>query len=81
MVAALLHDVIEDSDLTLNDLYDEGIPLEILDFVQLLTKREGDDYDTFIRRIAKHPTARKIKLLDIRDNMDVTRLSEITDVD
>lgn len=81
MLAALLHDVVEDSYYTLNDLHDQGIPLEALEVIQLLTKRESDDYKAFIQRLSDNPIARKIKLLDIRDNMNVSRLTTITEVD
>ena len=72
-VAALLHDVLEDSDLSAKDLLDEGIPEEIVDVVLLLTKEAGYDRDAYIRRIAEHPVACEVKMADLMHNMDPHR--------
>lgn len=73
-VVAVLHDVVEDSDVTLDDLRREGFSDEVIDAVDHVTRREGETYETFIERIAPHPLARRVKLADLEDNMDVTRL-------
>lgn len=77
MSVALLHDVIEDSDYSAEDLLAEGIPLEVVEAVQLLTKVDGDSYDQFINRITGNVLAVKVKLADIEDNINVLRLDSV----
>ena len=70
--AALLHDVIEDTNLTLTDL--EGIfPAQVIEIVRLLTHDENTDYFDYIRKIKTNPIAKKVKLEDLRHNSDETR--------
>jgi (p)ppGpp synthase/HD superfamily hydrolase len=73
-VAAVLHDVVEDTSITLDDLRRRGYDAEVIEVVDRLTRREGESYEQFIERIAPHPRARRIKLADLADNMDVRRL-------
>ncbi len=80
-IVALLHDVVEDSHWTLDDLRAEGFSEEIVAAVDGLTRREGETYDDFIARGASNPLARRVKLADIEDNMDVRRLGEIGEKD
>ena len=75
--AALLHDVVEDTDVTLEDLRRE-FPEEVVAVVALLTHDDSaeasrEDYWTYIRRIREHPIARKVKLADIAHNSDQSR--------
>lgn len=77
MAAALLHDVIEDSEFTAYILLQEGIPPEVVDAVQALTKIDGENYDQFIDRVAGNVMASKVKLADIEDNIDLLRLDII----
>ncbi|MBP3684289.1 MAG: HD domain-containing protein [Oscillospiraceae bacterium] len=75
--AALLHDVVEDTDLTLEDLRKE-FPEEVVCVVALLTHDDGaefsqEDYWAYIRRIKENPVAKKVKLADIAHNMDQSR--------
>lgn len=85
--AALLHDVLEDSDCTEADLREAGIPDEVRELVACLTKQNdedsGDDegYERFIKRIAANPTAARIKMADIEDNLDVLRIAELRQKD
>nr|WP_284438578.1 HD domain-containing protein [Halomicroarcula laminariae] len=78
-VVAVLHDVVEDSEYTLADIeaeFDE----QIRDAVDALTKRDGEAYlEEFIPRAAANDIARSVKRADIEDNMDLTRLDEVTD--
>jgi (p)ppGpp synthase/HD superfamily hydrolase len=74
ITAALLHDVVEDSDLTPEALRNAGISQEVLAVLDLLTHRPGEPYMDYIRRLAPDPIARKIKLADLRHNGDMTRL-------
>lgn len=76
-IVALLHDVVEDSPWTLDALRAEGFSEEVVAAVDSLTRREGETYDDFIKRGATNPLARRVKLADIEDNMDIRRLGEI----
>jgi (p)ppGpp synthase/HD superfamily hydrolase len=80
-IAAVLHDVVEDTAVTLDELRAEGFPAAVLEAVQALTKREGEDYEAFIRRVAPNPIAREVKLADLRDNSDLSRIAEPTERD
>ena len=73
-VAAVLHDLVEDSPITLDDLRARGYSAEVVEAVDHVTRREGESYEQFVERIAPHPRARRIKLADLADNMDVRRL-------
>lgn len=81
MMAAVLHDVVEDTEWTLDGLRDEGFPEEVLAAVDSVTHRDGESYEDYLQRAAANPVGRKVKLADLEDNMDLRRLSEITDKD
>lgn len=81
MSVALLHDVIEDSDFTEDDLLEEGIPNSVIDAVKLLTKQDGEDYFHFVNRLSRNKLAAKVKLADIEDNINVLRLRELNSQD
>jgi (p)ppGpp synthase/HD superfamily hydrolase len=81
MIVSVLHDIIEDTDWTLASLKKEGFQDELLDAIEHLTRKKGESYDDFIRRVKHHPLACKIKLADLEDNMDVKRLKELTEQD
>ena len=70
---ALLHDVIEDTDVTFDDLREKGIPDSVLVPLRLLTHDDGSDYMEYIRRIGTDPVATKVKLADLAHNMDASR--------
>jgi (p)ppGpp synthase/HD superfamily hydrolase len=74
MVAGVCHDVVEDTDITLEDLTHLGFTKMQTKTVDALSKRDGESYDESIGRVVKDPTARKIKTRDIRDNMSLWRL-------
>jgi len=78
---AVLHDAIEDSDLTEDDLREMKFPERVVVGVVALSKREGEDYETFIERCACNSDARLVKLQDLRDNSDITRLKGIKEKD
>ena len=80
-LVALLHDVVEDTDWTLDKLKDWGFSHKVIEALDCVTKREGEDYDHFIERIKPNPIARAVKIADLQSNMTITRLNEITDVD
>lgn len=73
-VIALLHDLFEDcEEWNYERLLDE-FPISICNAVKALTKVEGENYESYIHRVAGNEWARRVKLADLRDNMDLTRL-------
>jgi hypothetical protein len=80
-VAAALHDLLEDTSVTAEDLRAEGFAPEVIAAVQALTKREGETYEDFIRRVSTNPIAARVKLADLADNMDLTRIASPTERD
>ena len=79
--AALLHDVIEDTEVTAADLMNEGLPLSVINLVLLLTKQPSEDYFSYISRISENSAATRVKLADLRHNSDLSRLKQITEED
>lgn len=69
-----MHDVLEDSDMTVSDLRSEGFSEDVLAALGALTRRDGEDYMDFIRRLSSNPLAVRVKLADLEDNMDISRL-------
>jgi (p)ppGpp synthase/HD superfamily hydrolase len=76
-MAAVLHDVVEDTAWTLDDLRARGFPDEVLEAVDRLTHRPGEAYDAAVERAAAHPVARRVKLADLEDNLDLRRLDGV----
>ncbi len=72
-VVALLHDVVEDTDITFDDLKEKGIPESVIVPLRLITHEKGTDYMEYIRSVGTDPIATKVKLADLSHNMDVTR--------
>lgn len=81
MITAILHDVVEDSDRTIDDLKDDEVefPRESMEALKLLTRSDAESYDEFVQRAGRHPIARSVKRADIEDNMDLTRLDSVED--
>lgn len=73
--AALLHDVVEDSNVTLDELARE-FPPTVMDALRLLTHEDGADYLEYVRAIAQNPVARKVKLADLAHNLDSLRFAD-----
>lgn len=80
-MAAVLHDVVEDSPATLQDLRNEGFPEEVVLAVDALTKRDGESRLQAAARAAENRIARSVKLADVADNMDMTRIENPTERD
>jgi len=78
---AVLHDVVEDTCINIHDLRREGFSEEIIEAVLCLTKQKGESYKEFIIRLSKNKVARRVKILDLKDNLDLSRLKDITDKD
>ena len=79
MMAAILHDVVEDTDWTLDQLRSEGFSEEIVEAVDCLSRREGETYEAFTERVKTSAIARRVKVADLEDNMDVKRLPDVTE--
>jgi (p)ppGpp synthase/HD superfamily hydrolase len=80
-IVALLHDVVEDSEVTFEELANKGFPKKILKAVELLTKTENKPYEDYIQEIKKNELARVVKLADLKDNMNISRLKTLTEYD
>lgn len=78
---ALLHDVIEDTDYTLDDLRKLGFTEEVVSAVALMTHADGVPYMDYVAEIKKNPIAKAVKLADLRHNSDTSRLDVVTDRD
>lgn len=77
-VVAVLHDVFEDSNI---DLYSFDFPNHIIKAIEAITKNKGEVYTDYIKRVSQNNIAKKVKIADLEDNMDVTRLSYLTEKD
>lgn len=82
-IIALLHDLVEDTKFTFDDLKELGYSDFVIDTLRLLTREKGVDYMEYINRIAKskNQSAMKVKLSDLCDNMNLNRLPKITEKD
>ena len=78
---ALLHDVIEDSPFTAEELLLAGLLETVVTAVQILSKKKGQDYQTYLENVKSNPLARVVKLADLKHNSDLSRLSSVTDKD
>ena len=77
-VVALLHDVVEDTPYTLEDLQNMGYPEAVVEALALLTHDPAVPYMEYVARIGQNPVARAVKLADLRHNSDITRLDCVT---
>lgn len=81
-IVGVLHDVIEDSDVTFEDLRQMGYSEEIIEALDGVTRRHSESYEAFVERSLQHPLSRRVKQADLEDNMDLRRLdSELTERD
>jgi (p)ppGpp synthase/HD superfamily hydrolase len=74
MICSVLHDVIEDTDVTLDYLRSQGFSEEVLSALNALTRRHNETYDEFISRIINNKIACEVKIADLSDNMDLSRI-------
>ena len=72
-IVALLHDVVEDTNVTLEDLKNYGFSKEVIDAIEVLTHKDGTKYLDYVRKVAQNPIARKVKIEDVKHNTDLTR--------
>lgn len=80
-IVALLHDVIEDTEITLDDLRREGFSESIIEAVNILTRKKDESYDSYIQRIKSNALSKAVKIEDLKHNSDVTRMESITEKD
>jgi (p)ppGpp synthase/HD superfamily hydrolase len=80
-MAAVLHDVVEDTPVSLQQLVGEGFAPEVIAAVEALTKRPGESRIDAARRAAANPVAREVKLADNAENMDLSRIENPTERD
>lgn len=76
-MAAVLHDVVEDTDWTFERLAGEGFPPVVIAAVDAVTRRSGEGYDAFVARAAADPLGRQVKVADIRDNLRPERVARL----
>lgn len=79
-IVALLHDVIEDTEITIDDLRKKGFSEKIIEAVDAITKK-GESYEEYLKKVKDNELAKAVKIEDIKNNMDVSRLKEITEKD
>ena len=78
-IVALLHDLVEDTDYTFEDLKQMGFCASVIDALMLMTHDENTEYMDYVRAIKENPIARAVKLADLEHNSDLTRLEQIDD--
>lgn len=77
-IVAVLHDVLEDTSTTIDELYRFGFPSHLIEAIIALTKQEGESRIQAAQRTVQNPIARVVKLADITDNMDLSRIQSPT---
>ena len=80
-IIAYLHDTLEDTDMTMGKLRQYRVPEFIIAHVNLLTHEKEEDYFEYVRRLRHYPLAKAVKLADLKNNMDTSRLKKITEKD
>ena len=80
-IVAILHDIIEDTDITENYLLKIGLSKRIVDAVVALTRSEDMDYQEYIKNLSSNPLAKEVKLADLEHNMDLKRLPTLEEKD
>ena len=75
-IVAVLHDVVEDSEVTFEDLEREGFSAEVISGLRAVTKVEGESYENFVARAALDPVGKVVKLADLMENSDLSRIPE-----
>lgn len=80
-IVALLHDIVEDTDVTLEQLINMGFNNEVVEAISCMTHREGEEYLDYVNRLSANSIARKVKLADLKHNMDYTRLDNVSEKD
>jgi len=77
-ITAVLHDVVEDTDWTLEGLREEGFSEEVLEALDCLTHPRGEPYEAYIERVAANAMARLVKIADLEDNLNLRELPQVS---
>jgi len=80
-IVAVLHDAVEDSELTLEQLRSEGFPEVLVSAIEAITKIEGEAYATYLERVIANPIALPVKIADVTNNLDLRRIAHPTEAD
>lgn len=80
-IVAVLHDIIEDTDVTEEDLLNAGLSKHIVDAIVILTRSRDEDYMDYVKNLSSNPLAKEVKLADLQHNMDLRRLSTLKERD
>lgn len=80
MIVGVLHDVVEDTTISLEELTKLGFSNEVVEAINCLTKK-GKNYDMYLQKVKQNSLAREVKLADLADNMDLSRLPTVTEKD
>ncbi|MEE3717422.1 GTP pyrophosphokinase [Tumidithrix elongata RA019] len=80
-IVAVLHDAIEDSDLTFENLRSEGFPEVLIEAIAAITKIKGETYEAYLERVIANPIALRVKIADVTHNLDLGRIAHPTEVD
>lgn len=80
-IVAVLHDAVEDSELTLDQLRSEGFPEFIVKAIAAITKIEGEPYAAYLERVMANPIALRVKIADVTHNLDIRRIANPTEAD
>ena len=80
-IVAMLHDVVEDTEYTIEDIESEGFSKNIIEAIRVITKLDDMDYMDYIEYVSSNELASRVKIEDLKHNMDITRLSDPTDYD
>ncbi|WP_111452484.1 MULTISPECIES: HD domain-containing protein [unclassified Pseudomonas] len=75
-IVAVLHDVVEDCGISLDDLRKEGFSEAVLTAIESVTNVPGESYETFVERAAQNPIGRVVKLADLEENSDLSRIAQ-----
>lgn len=75
-IVAVLHDVVEDCDISLEELRQEGFSETVLTAIASVTRVDGETYEDFIARAAQNPIGRVVKLADLEENIDISRIAQ-----
>ncbi|MEW5933042.1 MAG: GTP pyrophosphokinase [Bacillota bacterium] len=81
VMAGVLHDAVEDGGVTLEQLRHAGFPAEVVEALDALTRRPGETYGDYLVRVKANPLALRVKLADLRDNLDESRIPEPSESD
>ncbi len=77
-MTAVLHDVVEDCGVSLENLRAEGFSETVIEAIDSVTRRPDESYEAFVLRAAEHPIGRRVKLMDLEDNSDLSRIANPT---